>query len=267
MRRGAFAVTALLMGTLLDASIVQAKHIAFIGCPIMRDMQARSLPCWLARDGDKLYYLGLQSDTIPPVPFYPPQLLHKVLVEAEIADGPSVCGGIATTAVRASVMPELSPECDEILPQGEVVAPPAVKASAPFRQGMRLAILPPGTSKRQYAFPTPPRPQPPFQAKTFAIDFFFGEDFIYLDDGFAIAQAVGYFNAIKGSRITMEIPRDKVKLSSGATIEEDVGVVRRRTERIRGILQEWGVSGDKIVAVEPKRASSGQRLLKLIVSP
>jgi hypothetical protein len=252
----------------LGATTAQAKRIAFIGCPVMRDMQSPSTPCWLARDGDKLYFLGLQTDTIPPVPFYSPQLLHRALVEAEVIEGaPEVCGGIATKNARASVLPELAPECDELLPQGDVLAPPPVKPSAPFRKGMRLAIAPPGTPPVPSLSSMFKAPVPPFEAKSFTIDFAFDEDFIFLDDSFTLAQAVRYLEGIEGSRITLEIPRDRVKLSDGQLLKEAEATIDRRENRLRGILQEWGVPAEKVAFIRPKAAHDNNRVMKITVLP
>lgn len=57
---------------------VRLKPIAFIGCPVLRDVALPALSCWLARDGDKLYYLGSQTDTIHAGP---------VLLAAAFAQG------------------------------------------------------------------------------------------------------------------------------------------------------------------------------------
>ena len=42
------------------ASYADGKRIAFVGCPVMRDMEMPARPCWLAQDGDKLYFVGMQ---------------------------------------------------------------------------------------------------------------------------------------------------------------------------------------------------------------
>jgi len=243
----------------------QAERVAFVGCPVMRDMALPSYPCWLARDGDKLYYLGLQTDTIPPVPFYSPQLLHKVLVEADTVDGPQVCGGIATKNARASVLPELAPECDELLPQGDIVAPPMIKPSAPYRKGQRLAVgAPPAAS---FGLRAPPPPPPPYVQKRFKLDFGFGEDFIYLDDSFAIAQAAWYLQGIKGKSITLEVPWSRVNLTNGQVVTESAEVVERRAKRIQGILEEWAVPADQIKIVAAPEPTTGDRILTLVVDP
>lgn len=251
---------------LIMPTIAQAKPIAFVGCPVLRDVALPALPCWLARDGDKLYYLGSQTDTIPPVPFYSPQLLHKVLVEAETVDGPLVCGGLPTKNARASVLAEISPECDEILPQGDIVPPPAVKPSAPYRKGMRLAVgappAPPGMGLR-----APPPPSPPFTTKTFSMDFMFNEDFVYLDDSFQIAQAVWYLEGTKGRALTVTVPRNQVKLTNGVVMDEDHAIVERRAERLRGILQDWRVPADKVRVVMPRQPKPNDRILTLTVDP
>ena len=254
---------------LLNASVpAQAKQIAFVGCPVVRDVAEPDRPCWLAEHEGKLYFLGLQSDTIPPITFYPPQLMHKVLVEGELAeDGSTACGGLAFKEVSVSPLPELAPECNKILPQAGMIPPPGVKLSAPFSPGQKLAIPVEGSPQHSYRMPRSPVPKPPFELKNYRIQFAFGDDFFHLMEGFMLAQAVSYFRVIDGSQVEIEAHRDKVILDDGTIMVEGPEVARRRAHRAESVLTEWGVPREKIVSQLADEPAAGGRYLTISVIP
>lgn len=255
----------LLLGVSVPA---QAKQIAFVGCPVVRDVAEPDRPCWLAERDGQLYYLGQQSDTIPPITFYPPQLKHKVLVEGELADdGSTACGGLAFKKVSVSPLPELAPECDTILPQAGIVPPKARKLSPPFSTGQKLAIPVEGAPNRSYRMPQFPPPKPPYKSRTFRLSFAFGDDFFHLMEGLMISQAVGYFEAIDAGNVVLEIHRDRVTLDDGTVMEEGPEVARRRAERTVSVLTEWGVPRDRVVTQVAEEAGAGGRYLIITVSP
>ena len=73
-----------------------------MACPVVRD--TKTVPCFLAEYQGETYFLGIQQDITAD--FYPPQLLHEVLVEGTVAPGPRVCGGIPLKPLHVSVLPE-----------------------------------------------------------------------------------------------------------------------------------------------------------------
>lgn len=266
VRRTLYAAVALLAAT-LQCGIARAERIAFIGCPVLRDMNLPQLPCWLAEDGDKLYFLGIQSDTIPPIVFSPPQLLHRVLVEGDLSSNEMVCGAPPIKNVKVSVLPEIDPACNKILPQANYVAPAPPKIPLPLRQGTRLATVPlPGTTN-QFIAPRPPAPQAPFAAKSFRIEYGFGEDFLYLDDSRSLTEAAWYVQDTSARQIVIEAHRDRVALTNGQIMEEDEAVARRRAERVRAILIEWGIEADRISVRAVTPATPASRYLILTVQP
>ena len=115
------------------------SRISFVSCPIVRD--TRSVPCWLSDyDGDR-YYLTIQSDVSAEV--QPPMLGHQVLVEGVVSAAPQICGGIALSGVRLSVMPERDANCNTMLP-------------AEDRYTIDFNPRPPGPSGGRLAFDRPP---------------------------------------------------------------------------------------------------------------
>ena len=77
---------------------VLAQQKNFVACPMVRD--TKTVPCFLAEYQGETYFLGIQQDITAD--FYPPQLLHEVLVEGTIAPGPRVCAG-ARSIVRSPI--------------------------------------------------------------------------------------------------------------------------------------------------------------------
>ena len=59
-KAGAFLLALAIFGS---AALADGKRVAFIGCPVIRDMELPERPCWLAQEGNKLYFLGMQGDT------------------------------------------------------------------------------------------------------------------------------------------------------------------------------------------------------------
>jgi len=259
------AITVALTLSLTGVAFSGGKRVAFVGCPVMRDMEMPVRPCWLAQDGDKLYFVGMQGDTFPPAAFYPPQLKHQVLVEGEEGDGERVCGGLPLTHVKVSVLPELDLSCDTVLPSAGVTPGPEIRPSPPFRKGRGLASDP--SYPRQKNYQSPPPPQPPFEAKTFRLDFAFDEDFVHLPESFVITGAASYFQQIKGSKIAINVHRDRVELTNGTILEEDAVVAQRRADRMLNLLTSWGIPASRIDIQVSAQPALGGRYLTLTVSP
>jgi hypothetical protein len=90
---------------------VAGERLSFVACPIVRDTS--TVPCWLAENQGQLYFLTLQTDVSAPV--NPPWLGHRVLVEGEVSDEPSICGGRVLKPLTLSVMTELDASCNTVL--------------------------------------------------------------------------------------------------------------------------------------------------------
>ena len=77
--------------------------------------------------GLRLTYLGTQGSTSSA--FCLPQLLHQVLVEATVGEGPRICSDQPLAWVEVSVMPELDRSCNTMLP-----AEPRIKRRLPLQR-------------------------------------------------------------------------------------------------------------------------------------
>ena len=209
---------AALLTVLATSAAAQERAITFVACPIVRD--TGTVPCWLSEYGGETYYLGIQSDV--SAPFNPPSLGHMALVEGIAQRGDRICGGIVLEPVKVSVMPELSPECDQVL-----MAEP--RYELPFEPPR-----PPGPSGGRLAFAAPapaPSPEPPFVARTFDLYFPFEGTVDFKTPG-ALQEIWDYARDIGASRIRITGHRAAVLLSDGSVIEERPGIGRARADEV-----------------------------------
>ena len=236
---GALAALALL------AAPAQAQEgsLAFVACPIVRDTS--KVPCWLSEYGGELYYLGIQSDV--SAPFNPPSLGHKALVEGVPLDAERICGGIVLDPVKVSVMPELSPECDELLMADPRYELPFEPPRPPGPSGGRLAFSPPEP---------PPPPEPPFVARTFEIYFPFEGSVDFKTPG-ALQEVWDYARDIKATRIEIEGRRAAVRLSDGTVIEERERIGEVRALEIARMLTDLVDSVETIAVSFSENAVAG----------
>lgn len=211
-----------------SAQAAQGSPLPFVACPIVQDTP--SVPCWIATYQGETYYLGIQSDV--SAPFNPPSLGHKVLVEGSVKeDTPRICGGLVVDPVTVSVMPELSPECDEL----RQVDPRYVLPFEPPR--------PPGPSTGQLAFTypdPPPPPQPPYKPMTFTVPYEF-EGMVNFKTPRVLTPALDYARLIKARRIEIVGYRGQTTLSDGTALTEHDGIARARAEEIASMLRGAGL--------------------------
>jgi outer membrane protein OmpA-like peptidoglycan-associated protein len=204
-------------------------EVVFVSCPILRNT---NLPCWLGERDGELYYLGPQGDLTAA--FYPPEFRHRMLVEAVIADGPQVCGGIALKSVRVSVLPELDINCNSMLPAAGYPDPPHMRGTGP--SGVRGGAAPP--------LPERPRPmefQAPFTARTFTATFNADSERLWQPAQTSIAEAARYASAGSASRIEITGYRAAMRLSNGVNFIEQGDIAQRRADAVLQALRTVGV--------------------------
>jgi hypothetical protein len=188
----------------------------FLACPVIRDTS--TVPCWLAEYDGELYYLGSQGSTSSA--FYPPQLLHEVLVESTVAEGPRICGGVPLRNVEVSVRPEINRSCNTILP-----AEPAFTAP-----------------------PSPPAPIPAFPdtAREFRIPYDFDSDYLTLHTTRIIHEIVRIARLVQPARIEVIGARAAVRLSTGQTLVEREDLGRERAADVAVVLRGLGLDASRI---------------------
>lgn len=218
-------------------------EIVFVSCPILRNT---NIPCWLGESDGDLYYLGPQGDLTAA--FYPPEFRHRMLVEAVIADGPQVCGGIALKSVRVSVLPELDINCNSMLPAAGYPDPPHMRGTGP--SGVRGGAAPPPPER-----PKPAEYQAPFKARTFTASFNADGERLWQSAQTAIAEAARYASAASASRIEVTGYRAAMRLSNGQKFVEQEGIAQRRADAVLQALRTIGVPERARVVVSWQRAA------------
>jgi hypothetical protein len=186
----------------------------FVACPILRDTKTN--PCWLAQYKGETYFLGSLGGVSDN--FHPPQLEHEVLVEGTVAPGPRVCGGIRLNPVKLSVLGEIAPACNAVLPAEDGIDAPAPQ----------------------------PRGKPDSWVKTdepgsLTIFFEFGDDFMSVPAGNALKDLVKYFNSSGATRVEVESFRGATLLSDGNVLTEHALLAQERLAKVLVILKGLGL--------------------------
>jgi len=252
-----------LLAVLAVAQNAAAEQRNFVACPIVRD--TRTVPCFLAEYEGETYFLAVQQDISADQ--YPPQLLHEVLVEGTIEPGPRVCGGIPLKPVKLSVLPEVQPACNTILPaEPGIEAPPTRRAAGPSTRQVPAAAA---------AAPrAPERPAPPFVEREWKVLFDFDSAFLFSRDTRNVSQAAEYAVASKAKHIDIVAGRGATLLSSGKVIVEGEAMASQRADRVVTLLKGLGADPSsvnvRVVSTPPQpdgKTDPEKRLVSIRVSP
>jgi hypothetical protein len=226
------------------AQAAETNPLPLIACPIVQDTP--SVPCWIVEAGGETYYLGIQSDV--SAPFNPPALGHKVLVEGSVKKGaPRICGGLVVDPVTVSIMPEMSPECDQM----RQVDP---RYTLPFDPPR-----PPGPSTGQLAYtyaPPPPLPKPPYPAKDFTVPYEF-EGMVNFKTPRVLAPVLKYAQLVNPKQVEIVGYRGATKLANGTVVSEHEGIARARAEEIANMLRGAGIDKTEYVVRAIERPALG----------
>jgi hypothetical protein len=248
MRPGILRPASVVLGlTIALPAAAQQKPPAdrrnFLACPIVRD--TKTVPCWLAEMNGELYFLGIQEDT--GAAWYPPQLGHKVLVEGTVSREPRICGGIVLKPVVTSVMPELDPSCNTLLPAEEGIdAPEGTRGPGP-------SSVKPGSAPA--ATPTV-APAPPYNARDFTVLFDFDTDFMPNRVTRVVSDAARYARDSHAARVEIMSFRGATLLSNGDTLVENPLMAERRARKLQRVLAGLGIPASSLVVTwktEPER--------------
>jgi outer membrane protein OmpA-like peptidoglycan-associated protein len=201
----------------------------FVACPIVRDTKTQ--PCWLAEYNGELYYLGQQGGVAND--FYPPQLGHLALVEGTVGTG-RVCGGTPLQQIKVSVLRELTPACQTMLPAEDgIEAPPPVPAprgDAPTwvkRNGPRDVTL----------------------------YFDFDSDFFSLHVTVALTELARIAAEDGGVRVEVTGYRGATRLSNEQLLVERDGIGGIRARKVADTLAGLGVPRGRIAVNAPAAAT------------
>jgi outer membrane protein OmpA-like peptidoglycan-associated protein len=192
------------------------------------------------------YFLGIQQDITAA--FYPPQLLHEVLVEGVVAAGPRVCGGIPLNPLHVSVLPELNRACNTILPaEPGIDAPPAKRPAGP---STRLAPV-------STAAVPPQKPEPPFIEREFVIQYDFDSDFLFARNTRQLTDIAEYARVSKAQTVEVIGYRASTLLSNGSLLTEKANVSRLRAERVAEVLKGLGAPASAVRWISEPAAANG----------
>jgi outer membrane protein OmpA-like peptidoglycan-associated protein len=242
MTRHLAALVALMLVNPLFAAEGDRRN--FVACPLVRD--TKTVPCFLAESDGETYFLGIQQDI--GAAFYPPQLLHEVLVEGTVASGPRICGGIPLKPLKISVMPEINRACNTILPAEEGIdAPPAPRGAGPSTKRTNLGA--------PAAPPAPPTA--PFDRKDFTILFDFDSDYLMIPSTRVLQEAAVYAKASSAAHVTVNGFRAATKLSNGRDLIENPSIAERRAQKVMEILRGLGLSALSMNAKPDAEQSDG----------
>ena len=218
----------------------------FVACPVVRD--TKTVPCFLAEYQGETYFLGIQQDITAD--FYPPQLLHEVLVEGTVVAGPRVCGGIPLKPVHVSVLSEVNRACNTILPaEPGIDAPPAKRPAGPSTRQAPVSTA---------AVP-PKKPEPPFLEREFFVRYDFDSDFLFARDTRQLTDIAEYARVSKAQTIEIAGYRGSTLLSNGSLLIEKANVSQLRAERVAAVLKGLGAPASAVRWIAEAASANGTK--------
>jgi hypothetical protein len=238
-----------------------AQQRNFVTCPVVRD--TKTVPCFMAEYDGETYFLAVQQDIQAEI--YPPQLLHEVLVEGTVQPGPRVCGGIPLKPIKLSVLPEVNPACNTILPaEPGIEAPPTRRPAGPSTRQAPVST----------AAPAPERPAPPLREREWKIFYDFDSAFLFSRDTRIVNQAADYAMTAKAKTVEITAQRAASLLSNGKTLTESQTIATQRAERVAALLRGLGTEAASVRirilpdVPKPDGASDPQnRMVSIRVTP
>ncbi len=270
------APAALLAATAVCAAPVAGSSVSFVACPVARDTGPNTDLCFIAEHDGVAYAL------INPTDAGNPQLKHRVLVEGRVGAGPAVCGAVPIEG-RVSVLAEVDPACDQVLPfDGKVVGVVGgIFNSGPPDQQARMRSLAARANAEPAlsiapVMPDPPpaaAPAPPFAVQTMTIHYGFDSDRGTGPDMLEVTRLAAYANASK-AQVRLVSRQGASRLSNGAVMAESSGMARRRAAKLADILFGLGLprTALSVQAIDKPPAPDGvddwqDRRIELTVTP
>jgi len=137
---------------------------------------------------------------------------------------------LVLSPVKVSVLPELDPSCNTILPASGFADPPHHRTPGPSNSEER---------ERNRQQPAPP--EQPFKAESFDVSFAFDvSDHLFARDSRMVSVAANYAKAINAGAIEVIGYRSGALLSDGTRLQERADVASRRLAKVLGMLEHAG---------------------------
>lgn len=224
------------------------EYISFVACPVARDVGPDVDICFFAEHEGQRY--ALESPTDWPSA----QLLHQVLVEGEVIDGPLVCGASQFSG-RFSVLLEIDRNCNKLLPfDGSVIGEPfdlfSLLTDTDRERALRHQRLAEDKPERSldpvmFDVPAPPTPIPPFEEKELIVVFPYNSD---RGSGPDISELVNLVDYVKvsGARVKVTAFQGQAKLKNGTVMNEKSGMAEQRAKKMETILLGLGLEQSKL---------------------
>ncbi|MWV28180.1 hypothetical protein [Aurantiacibacter rhizosphaerae] len=209
------------------------EYLNFVACPVAQDTGERSDVCFFVRHNGERYGVSIPPD------WGRPQLGHKLLVEGNVSDEGQECGGVKIEG-RASVLPELSLECDEIAPATpEIIALKLGRRPDITEEQRAMILADPSTSLQIMRLRALPVPEVAL-GQTETIYFPFERDRASGPDAMVMLELARLAEATPGVQISVRAFRGANLLDNGEVLVEREEMARQRGEKIVGILEGLG---------------------------
>jgi len=187
--------------------------------------------------------------------------------------GPRVCGGIPLKPVKLSVLPDLNPACNTILPaEPGIEAPPTRRPAGPSTR--QAPVIPGGAPPAAGPKPPQERLTGPFTEREFEVTYDFDSAFLFSRDTRVVSQAATYATAANAKTVEITAHRAASLLSNGRVFTETEDIAARRAEAVVDILKGLGTNAASIKVriapdvVKPDGVTDPQkRLLTIHVTP
>lgn len=231
-------------GGAISCTSQAAEQVSFVTCPIARDIGPDSDLCFIAEYNGQAY--GLLDDN----GYNRPMLKHKLLVEGEIVEGEKVCGATRIKGALSVMRDEISPECNQVLPNdGTVVAKnnnlflriPEQQRIRAFRLMDEVADNPESSLQEAILDPPPLQPvEPPFSVQKVDMHYPFNSKRSSGPELRKLLYLVHYMS-FSGGHITVDSYQGATLLDNGTEMVEKETMAKERADMFKELLSELGV--------------------------
>jgi hypothetical protein len=235
-------------------------YINFIACPTVRDLGPEVDVCFFADYQGETYHLT----PVGVIDWGKPELRHRLLVEGEVVEGQSYCGGKRFIG-RTTVLPDVDHGCNEYMPfdnQIVGVQRPDKRADHPKYQAVFEAMkTDPSVSIQPAPVGLPVegaiKQKSNDGERELVVYFPFNRDRI---DGVTAGKLIKFVDAAKGGSdtVTVRSYQAETLLDSGERLSEDAGMAAQRSAKMQRVLTGLGLDADRLKYVVEGRNIPGK---------
>lgn len=232
-----------------------AEQVSFVTCPIARDIGPKSDVCFIAKYNGKTYGL-LDSNG-----YNRPMLKHKLLVEGEVVEGETVCGEIRIKGALSVMRDEISPECNQILPNdGSVTVKnnnlflrmPEKHRERAFALMAEVADTPESSLKEAIIDPDPlPPVEAPYTEQNVDLHYPFNSK---RSSGPELRKLLSllHYMTFSGGHLDIHTYQAASRLDNGKVMEEKKGMAEARASMLSDLLTELGIDNTQFTITAHK---------------